>query len=77
MQVFVELERARVDLAARKEVDRAFLILNLDVLVVADEKPLLCKLEYVLDVADGTDQLAGRKVFVICLTSDRGSLDIL
>lgn len=52
------MERGRINLAAREEIDRALLILHLDVLIVADKEASLSELEDVLMVADWTDQLA-------------------
>ena len=76
-RVFVELESTRVDLAAWEEVYWALLILQLDVLVIANQKACLRQFENVLDIADGANHLTGCHVFVIRFTCDRSSLNLL
>ena len=76
MQVFVELEGVQVDLAARKEVDGPFIVLNFYVLVIAHEEASLRQLENVLFIANGADDLARSRVHVR-LFCDGRSLDLL
>ena len=59
-----------------KEIDWSFVVLHLDILVVANYEPCFCELEYVLIIANWTDYLASSNVsvFLIC---NRRSLNLL
>ena len=76
-RVFVKLESAWVYLTAREEIDRTFLILHLDVLVVANEEPRLCQLKNVLNVTDWADNLACSHILNVLPTRDRCPLYLL
>ena len=76
-RVFVKLESAWVYLTAREEIDRTFLILHLDVLVVANEEPRLCQLEDVLNVTDWANHLACSHILNVLPTRDRCPLYLL
>ena len=74
--VLVELEGAWIDFTAREEIDRAFFILNFNVLIVADEEASLCQFKDVLDVTDWTDDLARGHVLYVGTAADGRPLNV-
>ena len=74
-RIFVQLESARVDFAAREEVDRAFLVLDFNELVVAHQEASLGQFENVFHIAHRADELA-RRYIAIGFFGYRCSLDL-
>ena len=60
--VFIKLEGRWINFAVGEEIDGTFFILKFYVFVVANEEACFCEFKDVLDVAYGTNYLAGSHV---------------